>query len=234
MRTFSLLAILAVVLLPLPGRNLAYAASDGIPVQYNPRLNAISGADLDRRLRAPFAEGVAHPKSILNCAQWLASRNRATRSLESESGARRSALADCVMLQELHKAVPAHSSYLHDLAWDERVLPLLPPQLAIAISAESKSAAETAASQGHTWRDFDPTATASPGSKGPEEIVVSGNGFSERLVLWGRGDFTGDGLEDLLVQSFDTLTEGSYRNTRLFVLTRRSANGPLTLISSPL
>jgi hypothetical protein len=143
-----------------------------------------------------------------------------------------STLVDCLVFSELRGALPAHSSFLRELKWDEQVLRLLPPQLAISVSAESKRAAETAANQGRNWQDVDPSVAASAGSKGPEEIVVTGNGFSERLILWGRGDFDGDGIEDLLVQSFDTLTEGTYRNTRLFVLTRRSAGGHFSLVRS--
>lgn len=131
-------------------------------------------------------------------------------------------MADCLVLHELWSAKPARASYLHDLPWDARVLPL----------PESERAAGAAAGFGQTWRDFDPSAAAAADARGPDEIVVTGKGFIERLILWGRGDFNGDGLEDLLVQSFDTLTEGTYRNTRLFVLTRRTADVPLSVVRS--
>jgi len=39
-------------------------------------------------------------------------------------------MMDCVIPQKLRKATPARTSWLHDLPWDEHVLPLLPPQLA--------------------------------------------------------------------------------------------------------
>ena len=70
------------------------------------------------------------------------------------------------------------------------------------------------------------TATVS----GPDQLLVKGKGFTERLILWGRGDLDQDGREDLLVQTLDTLTEGTYRNTRLFVLTRKSPTAPLSVV----
>ena len=141
-------------------------------------------------------------------------------------------MAECVAMSELRRAVPARSSFVRNLPWNEHVLPLLPPQLAITVSGESERAAKAAAGRGQTWLNLDPSITARP--KGPETIVVTGSGFREQLIFWGRGDFSGDGAEGLLVQSLDTLTEGTYRNTRLFVLTRRKPDGPLSLVRSPL
>lgn len=203
-------------------------------VKYNPRLKVSSRAGLVKQLRAPFEEGVAHPAGILNCVQFLVKDKEQSADSSTSLQEERSTMATCLMLQELKNAKPARISYVHDLTWDEHVLPLLPPQLAIAVSTESKNAADAAAAKKENWLAFDQSITAEVGSKGPEEIVVAGNGFSERLILWGRGDFTGDGNEDLLVQSLDTLTEGTYRSTRLFILTRHKGDVTLTVVRSVL
>ena len=222
---------LIVYLLFLFAGNFTRAASE---LEYSARLNVSSRQQLEQRLHAPFAEGAAHPAGVSNCAQLLDQRRKAseTRGSDRQRQAERSTIADCLVLQQLWSAKPARASYLHEVRWDARVLPLLPPQLAITVSAESERAAGAAAGRGQTWRDFDPSAAAQAGAPRPDEIVVTGKGFVERLILWGRGDFNGDGLEDLLVQSLDTLTEGTYRNTRLFVLTRRTADGPLSVVRS--
>ena len=229
MQTRRLLGFLIALLI---AGNSTRAATE---VQYSPRLKVSSRQELEERLHAPFAEGVAHPAGVSNCVQLLERRGRTPQTKGSDrlAQAERSTVADCLVLQELWNAQPARSSYLHGLPWKAAPLwPLLPPQLAITVSAESERAARAAAGRGQTWRDFDSSAAAETGTKGPDEIVVTGKGFLERLILWGRGDFNGDGFEDLLVQSLDTLTEGTYRNTRLFVLTRRTANGPLSLVRS--
>jgi hypothetical protein len=230
MRIRRLVGLLTICSFLLPAQNSTRGAS--LAVQYSARLKVSSQSELDQRLHAAFTEGTAHPAGVSNCAQLLAQRGRAPQALvpDREIQAERSTMAECLVLRELRRATPARSSYLHDQPWDEHVLPLLLPQLAITVSAESERAAKDAASHGQNWPDFDPSATVS--AKGPDEIVVTGKGFREQLILWGRGDFNGDGTEDLLVQSLDTLTEGTYRNTRLFVLTRRTANGRLSLVRS--
>ena len=204
------------------------------PVHYSPQLKVSSRQQLDQRLHASFDEGTAHPPGVSNCVQLLDRRSHSSQSQASgrEAQAERSTLADCMILDQLWRAKPSRSSYLSDLVWNERVLTLLPPQLAITPATEMERAASAAAAQGQNWAAFDPSITAAPSSKGPDRVVVTGNGFSEQLILWARGDFNGDGIEDLLVQSLDTLTQGTYRNTRLFVLTRRAPNGNLLLVSS--
>lgn len=216
-----LLGLVAICLAPLSAQ-----------VWYSPRLQVNSPSDLDQRLHAPFAEGAAHPAGVSNCAQLLERRGPAPQKHGSdrEIQEQRSTMADCLVLQELRGAKPPRVSHLRELVWDEHVLPLLPPQLAITVSAESQRAAAVAANHGRTWTAVDPSITAA--TRTPGTLLVSGTGFREQLILWGRGDFTGDGLEDLLVESLDTLTEGTYRNIRLFVLTRKSPKGRLLLVRS--
>jgi hypothetical protein len=213
----------------------AQRASDGTgtyPVQYSSRLSLSSGAEISERLQSPFPEGTAHPTGIENCAQFLAKCKPGSHdcgaSADREFLAQRSTLADCTVLAELEDAKPARRSSVADLKWDERVLQLLPPQLSISVSEEARRAAELAAQRGESWPKFDTSAHAE--AKGMDQVEVRGKGFSQRLVLWGRGDFNGDGVEDLLVQSLDTLTEGTYRNTRLFILTRKTPHGKLSVV----
>lgn len=187
------------------------------PVQLSSRLNA----DLERQLRAAFPDGAAHPVNARNCVEMLALAGR-------DNLEQRSTLVQCTILQELRSAAPARSSFVAALKWDESILPLLPPQLAINVSGESTRAAQAAAVAGKSWTDADKTATAS--LDGPDRVMVIGDGFIVRLILWGRGDLNSDGLQDLLVQTLDTLTEGTYRYTRLFILMRKSANGKLSVV----
>jgi hypothetical protein len=242
---FRLLLMIAVVAVSSPQLRSQTAApkaaqKPGYSVQYGSRLNLSSASEIDQRLQAPFSEGIAHPAGVDNCAQLLARcepgvhENCAEQSSASDRDvqAQKSTLVDCLVLRELQHAVPATVSHVRGLKWDEHILPLLPPQLAINISAESIRKAKSAATHGESWADFDKTATATV--DGPDQIVVQGDRFVERLILWGRGDFNGDGIEDLLVQSLDTLTEGTYRNTRLFILTRKTLHGKLSVVKAPL
>jgi len=204
------------------------------PVQYSSRLSVSSAAEISPKLQAPFTEGTAHPTGIGNCVQLLAACKHGTHGCAASSAsgrdllAQRSTLADCTVLEELRNAKPANRSFLAELKWDEHILQLLPPQLSITVSEEAGRRAEAAAERGQSWPKFDTTVKAE--AAGSDQVGVRGNGFVQRLILWGRGDFNGDGFEDLLVQSLDTLTEGTYRNTRLFILTRKTAHGKLSLV----
>jgi len=215
----------SLVLLPAQDRGASIAVS------YSDRLHVSSRPELDRRLRAPFLNGTAHPNGVSNCTQWLdLPGTRGNQASDRLVPAQRSTLAECLVLRELSRALPARSSYLRQLQWDAGVLPLLPPQLAINASPFSRQGAAGAARQGRNWLTFDPSVTATVHA--PDTILVSGQGFRTQLILWGRGAFDPSRTEELLVQSLDTLTEGTYRNTRLFILARRSPTGPLVLVRS--
>lgn len=212
----------------------------GYPVQYSSRLNLSSASEIDKRLDAPFAEGTA-PTGVNNCTQLLAKCGVASKwncasqfpsTSDRDLDALKWTFADCLVLRELQLATPATSSHVAELKWDEHVLLLLPPQLAINVSDELIRKAKEAAARGESWSNFDKSATA--GRDGPDQIVVQGDGFVERVILWGRGNFDGDGVEELLVQTLDTLTGGTYRNTRLFILTRKSPHGKLSVVRAPL
>jgi hypothetical protein len=205
-------------------------ADHSYPVQLSSRLDVSSQAELGRRMSTAFAEGTAHPAGVNNCSELLAKGREALSAPASgpDAQAQKSTLANCLVYRALRDAGGAHWSHVADLKWDESVLPLLPPQLAINVSKESILAAKVASARGGRWVDNDRAAIAAV--SGPDQILVTGKGFTERLILWGRGDFNHDRTEDLLVQTLDTLTEGTYRNTRLFVLTRHTATGRLSVV----
>jgi len=52
----------------------------------------------------------------------------------------------------------------------------------------------------------------------PQVVDFYTTGGLQRLELVGRGDFDGDGVEDVLISSRDSVDGGSYQHLRLFVL----------------
>ena len=67
----------------------------------------------------------------------------------------------------------------------------------------------------------------------PEEATYADETARQHLVLLARGDFDGDGFEDLLLLSEGQLPEGSYEATRLFLVTQTAAEAQLTLLPAP-
>ncbi len=241
LRRLPLLLVICVVISSPLLRSQAVAPKavrkPGYPVQYSPRLNLSSATEIDQSLKSAFTEGIAHPAGVDNCGQLLDKcgsfsqgdcGGQSSSASDRDVQAQKSTTVSCLILWEMRHATPSTTSHVAKLKWDEHILPLLPPQLAINVSDESLGKAKLAATRGEGWPDFDKSVTAS--NDGPDQIVVQGDGFVERVILWGRGDLNGDGIQDLLVQSLDTLAGGSYRNTRLFILTRKTPGGKLTVV----
>ena len=95
-------------------------------------------------------------------------------------------------------------------------------------SAQCRAAAllvQTKPSQSSFLHDFVLDAQARYGADTSEQ----------NLLIFGQGDVNGDGYEDLLVLSRGRLTEGSWKSTRLFVLTQQRAGEQVirVLPSSP-
>lgn len=204
------------------------AIGQKFPIEYGSRLQVTSRAGLETLFHAPFGRATA-PAGIKNCSELIANHSlehQAKGNIEFQ--AQQSTRARCLVMDQLRRAKPSRVSFVHGLALDAALLKILPPQVTITASDEMARKAAAAAANGKSYLDFDPSANAT--AKGPDELAINGEGFTQTLILWGTGDFTGDGVEDLLVQSSDAFTEGTYKAIRLFMLTRRAATGMLTVV----
>lgn len=65
----------------------------------------------------------------------------------------------------------------------------------------------------------------------PRVVDFYTTGGVQRLELVGRGDFDGDGVEDVLISSRDSVDGGSYQHLRLFVLSVDAEGGWQTIKS---
>src|SRR5436190_817859 len=124
-------------------------------VQLSTRLEAPSQAELRKRLGAPFAEGTAHPAGVNNCTELLAKGRAASEEGGPDAAPQKSTLAECLIFRTLIDAAGARSSSVADLKWDEQVMRLLPPELAVNVSDESLRAAKIASARGWKWVDVD-------------------------------------------------------------------------------
>lgn len=132
----------------------------------------------------------------------------------------------CEAALELSVAKEAKVSFLDQFALDERVPHLFPKWLAIIVSPDDEERVK--GSKYESWFDFEPVVSARDVT--PQRGEFNSRGASQLIELVGKGDFNGDGIEDLLVTSRDSLTEGSYRAVRMFSLTRRGNQERLELL----
>lgn len=167
------------------------------PVEYGSRLHVTSKAGLEKKFRASFEENTG-PAGVTNCSQLVALHGREPQAKGNVDFQAESVLANCLAMDELLRASSARSSYLRTLPWDGHMLSFLPPQLTITASDEMTRKAVVFAGQGRSYLDFDSSAKAT--KKVSDELDVTGNDFSQTLIILGRGDFTGDGVEDMLIE----------------------------------
>lgn len=135
----------------------------------------------------------------------------------------------CRVMELLLTAKPAETSYVRSLALDDAALGLLPASMAPTPAAEEAKKLELAAARGTTWRKQDPKLHVV--KKKPEEVTIESASTRAVLTVLGRGDLNGDKLDDLVIERAGGGRKGTWSSTEAFVLTRRSATGPLEIVS---
>jgi hypothetical protein len=134
----------------------------------------------------------------------------------------------CAVLQALKKTRTAKVDYLAGFRLGQEALRYLPPNLTAVFHGEDSARAAEASKAGKSWMDFEPGATA---TGGPDSLVVRNEGTEVALRIWARGDFNGDGVQDLLVETDGETASGYYRTDRMYVLTRRSLGARLDVVA---
>lgn len=126
-------------------------------------------------------------------------------------------------------ARPAGVSHLRALVFDEDLPDQLPWQVAMIVSG-SEAARIAHERPFATWSEalFEPITGYSPCGQYCGTYRDSSQEQTVRLLA--RGDFDGDGVEDVLVSSWDVALGGSYRATRTLLLTRRLPDGRFELL----
>ena len=137
----------------------------------------------------------------------------------------------CRALALVASAKPAKNSFVHGFVLDDSAPHRLPAGLAMDISPDDEQHVAIATKVGQRWRDVEEVKLVSRTS--PDEAKYADETSEQNLILFARGDFDGDGLEDLLVLSEGRLPEGSYEATRLFLITQTATESQLTLLPTP-
>ena len=128
----------------------------------------------------------------------------------------------------LEAQVPA-LSYLRPLAFDDTLPDRLPWQAAMILS-EREQERIAAERPDASWREALFIPGTSFTSCGTHCGVYSQAGAEQTVRLLARGDYDGDGIEDVLLSSLDAVKGGSFRTMRMFVLTRRQPGGRIELV----
>ncbi|MGH8085992.1 MAG: hypothetical protein ACREPV_12065 [Lysobacter sp.] len=169
--------------------------------------------------------------SLRSCADYLRVADRRVRPADDPTAwvPFMDRALTCQAARLILDAQPATTSHVRSMAFDKTLPERLPWQVAMIISGGEREriAAERADA---LWSEalFAPLTEFS--ACGDHCAIYGDEGGDQEVQLVAHGDFNTDGIEDVLIRSFDSVKGGSYRAVRMLVLTRRSADGDYELL----
>ncbi len=209
--------------------------SEAFPVWWSSsELGVVRLADIDAELAKPFDGGITVNNAAKDKA--LVADCSSARDLQSKGYAAQYPrdiavlgvlTAKCLALEALKSAKPARSSYMPERPYTPRVIEYLPAALAPAFSKDQLLAVERATKRGEPIRMVEVTVAFEAARD--EEIHINGEGWQETLMVLGKGDFDGDQQQDWLLRSDLAVERGTYRNSRLFLVSRNSSDSVITV-----
>jgi hypothetical protein len=191
-------------------------------VTWSPVLKLKSRQAIRERLAEPFGDvftgSVGGAKgSVSNCNDYFRLSAKGFQpDNDQESRVLHNDAVECVALQLIQSARSPRKGPALGLKLDGSALSILPPELAPAVSNEMIAKAKAADEAGQSWSAYVPDAVAK--SAGPGELDVSQTNWKTHLTLYATGDFTGAGQEEILLRADDQAVNGTYANSKLFLL----------------
>ncbi len=215
-----------------------FAVNRPAPIWISSRLAVASVAEAKAALAAAFPDAFdAHVKRgdshanivIANCRDYV-------RLVDSIVGAAsdqefrvlRATGARCVALDALQTARPAERSFVAGFGLDQSALRFLPARLALTVSPDDEARLIKAEARQTSLKDFQRDVRIRSSSR--NAAVLTANYWTADLTIDARGDFDGDGIEDLLITRRASLNRGSLTTADVFILTRTRLGVPLRVL----
>jgi hypothetical protein len=252
----SLAALWLAAALSLGAVTSIIRANDEFPVRWSASLGLASLADLEDRLSRPLwsAAGIllagkwrhvgageapepVNPVRIASCADYRAADLAAlTTSSQSDHNLLAEFGATCRALDWLARAKPSRQSFVADFNLDEAAAELLPAGIAIPVNSAERRAIQADEAAGRSWRRWHesrgrPLRAGAPTTDGG--AVFEWAAARSRLAILARGDFDGDGIEDVLLLNSEWPGYAHAMRSEVFLLTRRRADAGLRLLPPP-
>ncbi len=218
------------------------SAEDGpYPVWWSPVLELDSLDHIDARLEREIWPGDAEGLPLAKTEGETRKEVSASNCLELERWVREGyhgigsngfALqlynqALCRSIEMMRRAEPAERSFLHDFRLDEDSIHVLPALVNVGPPCELWCRQSLANHRRISLSRFEPVTGVAV--KSDEEIKVWTIEWVAILTILARGDFNGDGLDDLLMLANTGGTVGTWGGADTFVLTRDAPGAVLTV-----
>lgn len=127
----------------------------------------------------------------------------------------------------LEQAIPAKESFVRNLKPNRDFVRLLPLDIAPMLSEESNDVGN-AIKQHKTWLEFYPHTRIT--EKTGTDLSLQMGRYEMSLTILAYGDFNHDGFDDMLVCYQHRVTDGTYYDSGLAVLTRTNATDCLRVL----
>lgn len=186
---------------------------------------------LDTLLVTPGQGDTREPIALASCSGYLAVRHRRVWANSPDHAMFQSRAVRCVAADLLLNAQPFAVDHLGALVFDATLPARLPVGVA-SIPSATEHARVLADPAMRTWSDYaGPMTFESKGALSGTYREKNG-GQSMTLALIARGDFNGDGIGDALLQSHEAAEGGSWRASRLFLVTQRTQDGAIGILET--
>lgn len=205
-----------------PSSNKQETTKAGLPIQtYSEEIPAFASiAEKTLAQLSMSAEGKTSV-SVSNCTDFI--KNISLYTAE-ETGHNMRALADyqqCIISWVAGQAKPASLSFIQ-----ENFSPIIIDELDLSSFASSL---------GPRLDDNKSTLAAfsfSNVTESADKVSITDEGWTYEFVLLGRGDFNGDGSEDLLVRFLDQSGDASYFSLQTLVLVKTNKNAGVSALDA--
>ena len=237
------MAVLFVLFAALAFAAPVRAAEDGpYPVWWSDELELESLNQVEARLRRPlwpdFREGLKLYKGQGAGRMTAQARNCESLIRLSEDGyygggspdifVQHYQLSVCRAVDLLNQAKLARVSYLRDFVLNEDAVNYLPAMVNIYASCSYVCRAFYANRRGVSLAKFDEIERLKVTEK--NSLIVWTVGWRIEMTFVARGDFTSDGLDDILLISSGGATKGTMGGAELYLLTRDESGAVLSVI----
>jgi hypothetical protein len=201
-------------------------------VTWSPNLHLRSTEDIPNRLRelegskrVMFTNGQAS-REVGTCDEYLNAVSTGFYPATNYANKMSAPFVhDCFVLRDLQHARAATSSISYD--WSEDSLTHLPPVL-VPGAHEVTDAAEQAGKRGETWKQFNPTLRVEKIDS--DSLLVEDDNTVYFLVILARGDFNGDGVEDIAIYGSAQEKHSTWAHDEYLILSPTS-NGKLVRLT---
>lgn len=226
----------AALLLPM-----AAHTAQTFPVAWYGGVFVLDPVDSQQALRAQLSQPLAQVFAlegqdgeavrIRTCQDLFAADARGLDRAGSDHAAYRYQALSCYAARAIANARASARSNLRDFALDRARVQKLPAGLWLALSAADRTkVAATGARFGDLVGEaaYDVTTTATS----RQVVVDAADGRTQTIAWVARGDFDGDGGEDLLLATHDTDEGSGYEGFRLAVVSRPAADTAFHIVKT--